>query len=160
MQNQAKLNLQKWANLGRVEFSGDDALTALRALEPESITLLASAYTLHNFTQDYRRDVILEIHRVLKPGGMFINGDRYALDDVSVHTRTVQNEIQGYFKVLTEINRFDVLEHWIIHLFNDESENHVMREKIALKELADTGFTQIQLSNRMEVNALVTAVKA
>jgi tRNA (cmo5U34)-methyltransferase len=96
---------------------------------------------------------------VLKPGGRFINGDRYALDDISLHTRIIQEEVSGYFKVLTNINRLDLLEHWVVHLFSDESENHVMRESAALQQLNDAGFTDVRLSHRMEVNALVTALK-
>ena len=159
MQNQAKQSLQDWVAAGRLSFSGDDALSALRALANDSVDMVASAYTLHNFQNDYRRQVYAEIYRVLKPGGRFVNGDRYALDDMSAHTRSTQREVGGYFKVLTEINRLDLLEHWIIHLFNDESENHIMREATALGQLADAGFRQIELKQRMEVNALVTAVK-
>ncbi len=159
MQNQARMNLQHWADAGRLEFCGDDALTALRGLEADSIDLIASAYTFHNFHADYRKQVIQEMFRVLKSGGRFINGDRYALDDISAHTRSTQQEVSGYFKVLTSINRLDLLEQWIIHLFNDESENHIMRESIALQQLSDAGFKQIELKQRMEVNALVTAVK-
>jgi hypothetical protein len=88
-----------------------------------------------------------------------VNGDRYALDDISAHTRGTQQEVEGYFKVLTGIDRIDLLEHWIIHLFNDESENHIMREAAALQQLAEAGFKQIELKQRMDVNALVTAVK-
>lgn len=159
MQNQAKQSLQAWVDEGRLSFCGDDALTALMALADASVDVVASAYTLHNFQADYRRQVLAEIFRVLKSDGRFINGDRYALDDLSAHTRSTQQEVAGYFKVLTEINRLDVLEHWIIHLFNDESENHIMRESVALSQLADAGFRQIELSQRMQVNALVTAVK-
>ncbi|WKJ89506.1 class I SAM-dependent methyltransferase [Methylomonas montana] len=159
MQNQAKQSLQDWVAAGRLNFSGDDALSALRALANDSVDMVASAYTMHNFQNDYRRQVYAEIYRVLKPGGKFVNGDRYALDDMSAHTRSTQREVGGYFKVLTEINRLDLLEHWIIHLFNDESENHIMREATALGQLADAGFRQIELKQRMEVNALVTAVK-
>lgn len=159
MQQQARKNLHEWAEQGRLSFSGDDALTALQKLDADSFDLMASAYTLHNFEQTYRRQVIAEIHRVLKPGGRFINGDRYGLDDVTAHTRVVQEEIAGYFRVLIELQRPDLLEHWIIHLFNDESENHVMREKGALKQLNDAGFKSFSLSNRMAVNALVTADK-
>ena len=159
MQNQAKQNLRLWADTGRLEFCGDDALTALQSLETGSVDLLASAYTLHNFPADYRKQVIAEMYRVIKPGGRFINGDRYALNDVSAHTRCTQQEVEGYFKVLTGIGRLDLLEHWIIHLFNDESENHIMRETIALQQLAEAGFKQIELKLRLEVNALVTAVK-
>ena len=159
MQNQAKESLKQWVDAGRLAFFCDDALTALRTMESESIDVLASAYTLHNFLADYREKVIQEIFRVLKPGGRFINGDRYALDDISAHTRCTQQEVANYFKVLIGINRLDVLEHWIIHLFSDESENHIMREKIALQQLVDSGFKQIVLTHRLEVNALVCAVK-
>lgn len=159
MQNQARQNLQKWVDAGRLEFYAGDALTALLSMAPGSIDLLASAYTLHNFEADYRKQVLREVYRVLKPGAWFVNGDRYALDDISAHTRCTQKEVEGYFRVLTKINRIDVLEHWLIHLLSDESENHIMRETVALKQLAESGFKQIELTHRMEVNALVTAVK-
>ncbi|TAN70792.1 MAG: class I SAM-dependent methyltransferase [Methylobacter sp.] len=159
MQEQAKQHLHKWAAEGRLVFSGEDALTALKNIAADSVDIVASAYTLHNFLNSYRQQVIQEIFRILKPGGQFINGDRYGLDDVSQHTRTIQHEVSGYFKVLTELGKLDVLEHWIVHLFNDESENHVMRESPALEQLQDSGFANITLTHRLEVNALVTATK-
>jgi len=159
MQNQAKQNLQAWIDNGRLAFSTDDALSALRKLEDASVDIVASAYTLHNFEADYRLLVIQEIFRVLKLGGQFINGDRYALDDINAHTRCTQKEVFGYFKVLTEINRLDLLEHWIIHLFSDESENHIMRESVAVKQLNEVGFQAIELKLRQEVNGLVIAKK-
>ena len=159
MQNQAKQSLQAWIDNGRLAFSTDDALSALRKLEDASVDIVASAYTLHNFEADYRLLVIQEIFRVLKLGGQFINGDRYALDDINAHTRCTQKEVSGYFKVLTEINRLDLLEHWIIHLFSDESDNHIMRESIAVKQLNEVGFQAIELKLRQEVNGLVIAKK-
>ena len=159
MQNQARKNLQQWADAGRLSFSDLDALSALQSLNSNSVDVIASAYTLHNFESGYRKQVLAEIFRVLKSSGQFINGDRYALDDISAHTRSTQNEVAGYFKVLTNLKRLDVLEHWIIHLFSDESENHIMRESLALQQLVEVGFKQINLSHRLEVNALVTAIK-
>ncbi|MGZ4969514.1 MAG: class I SAM-dependent methyltransferase [Methylobacter sp.] len=159
MQNQAKKHLHKWVVEDKLTFCGDDALMALTNIASNSVDIVASAYTLHNFLDTYRKQVIQEIFRVLKPGGQFINGDRYALNDIAKHTRTVQQEISSYFKVLTQINKLDVLEHWIVHLFNDESENHVMRESIALDQLRAAGFLDITLNHRLEVNALVTATK-
>ncbi|MCK9396714.1 MAG: class I SAM-dependent methyltransferase [Methylobacter sp.] len=159
MQEQAKKHLHKWAAEGKLAFCGDDALSALKNIAAGSVDIVASAYTLHNFLDSYRKEVIQEIYRILKPGGHFINGDRYGLDDISKHTRTIQDEVGGYFKVLTQINKPDVLEHWIVHLFSDESENHVMRESIALDQLRDAGFSSVNLTHRLEVNALVTATK-
>lgn len=159
MQSQAKQSLIQWQKEKRLDFSTDDALTALKAIQSNSVDIVASAYTLHNFLHEYRAEVHKEIYRVLKPKGQFINGDRYALDDISKHTLTIQNEVAGYFRVLTKLKKIDVLEHWIIHLFNDESENHVMRESVALEQLKSAGFSEITLSHRMEVNALVSAIK-
>ncbi|ESS73218.1 methyltransferase type 11 [Methyloglobulus morosus KoM1] len=159
MQDQAKQNLKAWEEEGRLTFNGQDALSALQAMPPASVDMVASAYTLHNFLDSYRQDVIRECYRVLKPGGQFINGDRYAFDDISRHTRVIQEEVAGYFKVLTEINRLDLLEHWIVHLFSDESENHVMRQSNAIRQLHEAGFSDISISDRMAVNALVKAVK-
>ncbi len=159
MQAQAQASLNDWVDAGRLEFSADDALTALQNMPSNSVDMIASAYTLHNFEQGYRELVYQQIYRVLRQGGQFINGDRYALDDASAHTRMIQQEVAGYFKVLTSLNKLDVLEHWIIHLFNDESENHLMRETLALQQLKTVGFDDIMLSNRMEVNALVVAAK-
>lgn len=160
MQEQAQKHLSKWITEGRLTFSGDDALTALKNIAADSVDIVASAYTIHNFIDSYRKEVVHEIFRILKPGGQFINGDRYGLDDISKHTCSIQEEVSGYFKVLTKINKLDVLEHWIVHLFNDESENHVMRETAALNQLRDAGFSDIKLAHRLEVNALVTAAKA
>ena len=159
MQRQAKTNLQQWVDDGRLVFCDDDALNALNNLADNSVDIVASAYTLHNFIDTYRRDVIGEIFRVLKPGGRFINGDRYALDDMAKHTRLIQQEVSRYFSVLTGAAKLDLLEHWIVHLFSDESENHVMRESTALQQLREAGFYGINLSHRVEVNALVTAIK-
>lgn len=160
MQDQAKSNLAAWATQQKLEFVCADALSALQALPTASADLVASAYTLHNFLADYRAKVIQEIWRVLKPGGKFINGDRYALDDISAHTRLIQEEVSGYFKVLVELQRMDVLQQWIVHLFSDESANHIMRETGALDQLNEAGFIDIQLNHRMQVNAVVTACKA
>lgn len=159
MQEQAKKHLHKWTAEGKLTFCGDDALTALKNITTESVDIVASAYTLHNFLDTYRKEVIQEIFRILKPGGQFINGDRYGLDDISKHTRIIQDEVSGYFKVLTQINKLDALEHWIVHMFSDESENHVMRESVALDQLRAAGFSDIHLTNRLEVSALVTAIK-
>ncbi|MEY2666571.1 MAG: hypothetical protein RLZZ384_742, partial [Pseudomonadota bacterium] len=159
MQEQAKNHLKSWVETGQLTFSPVDALSALHYLPSASVDVIASAYTLHNFSNLYRSDVIAEIYRVLKPGGKFINGDRYALDNISLHTKTTQEEVAGYFRVLVAENKLDLLEHWIIHLFNDESENHIMRETPALEALHETGFMAINLSYRSGVNALVTAVK-
>ena len=159
MQAQAKKSLHSWIDEGRINFIQNDALNALKEMADNSVDMVASAYTLHNFEQPYRELLISEIFRILKKGGQFINGDRYGLDDISMHTAIIQKEIAHYFKVLTAEKKLDLLEHWITHLFADEAENKVMRETPSIEQLKKVGFVEVKLSERTEVNALVTAIK-
>lgn len=159
MQQVAQKNLQTWVDNHRLQFCHNDALSALQTMADNSIDIIASAYTLHNFFNDYREQVINEIFRVLKPNGRFINGDRYALDDINEHAHLTQQDMRHFFKVLVAEQKFDLLEEWIIHTFSDDTENHIMRETIALTQIKNAGFINIQLSHRLDVNALVTATK-
>ncbi len=160
MLSQAREHLAGPIATGRLEFREIDALGALQSLPAASMDIVASAYTLHNFLCGYRHQVLAEILRVLKPGGLFVNGDRYALDDPAQHLGNIQEEIRGYFRVfLGEMNRPDLLEQWVTHILSDESEEHVMRFTPALDEMAALGFAQPDVPHRDGGNALVTAVK-
>ena len=116
-------------------------------------------YTLHNFLDSYRQKTLAEVSRVLHPGGIFINGDRYALDDTDAHTKHMQEEVKRYFEALIGMNRPDVLEQWIIHLFSDESPTHVMRTGTALQALRTAGFCPIKEHYRHGINALISGIK-
>ena len=159
MQAQAKKSLQLWIDKGLINLIEADALNALKAMPDNSVDIVASAYTLHNFEQPYRELLINETFRILKKGGKFINGDRYGLDDISTHTTMIQKEIAHYFKVLMAEKKPELLEHWITHLFADEAENKIMRERVSIEQLKKAGFVEVKLFQRTEVNALVTAIK-
>jgi tRNA (cmo5U34)-methyltransferase len=159
MQSQARHNLAAALAAKRLRLIERDALSHLREMPDASVDIVASAYTLHNFLHGYRQSALKEILRVLKPGGLFVNGDRYALDDPAEHLKSTQEEVRHYFRVFTEMDRPDLLEQWIVHLFSDESEEHIMRLKPALEMMADIGFTNAHLHFRDGVNALVSAVK-
>jgi tRNA (cmo5U34)-methyltransferase len=160
MLSQARQNLAEVLEKGQLHLIEIDALSYLQGLPAGSVDIVASAYALHNFLNGYRRQVLEEILRVLKPGGLFINGDRYAVDDASEHLRNTQEEVKNYFRVFLEMNRPDLLEQWIIHLFSDESEDHIMRLQHALDAMAGIGFRNAAVHFRDGVNALVRAVKA
>lgn len=159
MMIQAEAHLQEPLASGRLRLQRDDALHALIALPTESMDLVLSAYTVHNFLEGYRREVIKEIHRVLKPGGWFVNGDRYGVDDPAEHLKTIQDEVRGFFIAFREINRLDLLEQWVIHLLSDESEEHRMRLTAQIDGLQSIGFGPITVSDRHEVNALLIGKK-
>jgi tRNA (cmo5U34)-methyltransferase len=159
MLNQARENLSDLIGQGCVRLIEADALSALRELPAGSQDVVASAYAVHNFRDTYRGQVLNEIFRVLRPSGIFVNGDRYALDDTAEQTRFTQEEVRGYFKVFSSINRFDLLEQWVLHLFSDESADHIMRLGPSLTKMRGIGFDPVEVHFRDGVNTLLTAVK-
>ncbi len=159
MLDQARENLAGYVADGRVDFIERDALSALRALPDASVDIVASNYAIHNFLGAYRADVLAQAHRVLKPGGLFINGDRYAMDDRAAHLAETQSMVREWFRLFKEMNRLDLLEDWIVHLFSDESPEHIMYYEPALAHLRALGFT-VAVDFREGVDTLLRAVKA
>lgn len=159
MLDQARVNLADYASAGRVTFIEADALAALRALPDARMDVVISNYAIHNFTDDYRNAVISEIFRALKPGGLFVNGDRYAMDDPAAHLADTQAVVRGWFKIFIEMKRLDLLEDWIVHVLSDESPRRIMYFEPALEQLRAAGFAPVTVEFRDGVDTLVTAVK-
>ena len=159
MINQARAYLEDEVLSGRLQLIETDALAALEVLEDQSLDVIASGYAIHNFLHGYRERVFREAFRVLRPGGWFINGDRYGIDDEKLHLKTVQEEVRGYFKVFMAEGRPDLLEQWIVHLLSDESSEHAMRLAPMLQLMDHVGFVEVTVDTRFDVNALVRGKK-
>lgn len=159
MLDQARGNLSEPLGSGRLRLVEADALSALHDLPSASVDIVASAYTIHNFLEDYRTLVLTEIFRVLKPGGTFVNGDRYARDDMLEQTRLTQAEAQRYMEVLLGLGRTDLLQQWVLHLFSDVSPERVMRLVPACEKMREIGFARIEVLFREGIDTVLTAVK-
>lgn len=156
---QARVNLAESLDQGRMRLIESDALSYLRGMESGTVDMVASGYVFHNFEHVYRQQAVREVFRVLKPGGVLVNGDRYALDDTSAQLNAVQDEVRTFFKVFRELNRLDLLEQWIVHLYSDESPDHVMRIGAALADYRSAGFDPVAIHYQLQNNALVSAQK-
>jgi ubiquinone/menaquinone biosynthesis C-methylase UbiE len=159
MLEQASQNLSSFLRDRRVAFELADALAALQAQPEASFDVITSSYATHNFQTDYRARVFAEISRVLKPGGLFLNGDRFAMDDRVAHLAHTQNEVRHWFKTFGKLERYDLLEEWVLHLFSDESPDHIMYLAPTLQALRNTGFAPVAVEWREGVDTLVAASK-
>lgn len=160
MLDQARDNLATDISLGRLDLHLTDALTFLQKTASDSLDVVISNYAIHNFLDAYRAQVLKEIFRVMKPGASFINGDRYGLDHPEAHLKALQDEVRGYFRVFKSMERWDLLEDWVIHVLSDESLDHVMRLTPSLNAMRDDGFVGIEILHRDTVNTNLIARKA
>jgi len=159
MLEQARRNLAGPETAGRVDFALADALAALQRLDDASLDVVASNYAIHNFEAAYRNAVFCEIKRTLKPGGLFLNGDRFALDDPVAHLAETQAVLRHWFKTFAAIGRHDLLEEWVVHLFSDESPAHIMYFTPTLEQLRRLGFAPVVAEWREGVDTLMVATK-
>jgi ubiquinone/menaquinone biosynthesis C-methylase UbiE len=159
MLEQARENLAKEAARGQVRFLEADALEALQAQAEGSFDVVVSNYATHNFRADYRERVFAETSRVLKPGGIFANGDRFAIDDPERHLALTQSELRHWFRTFGEMKRYDLLEDWVVHLCSDESPQRIMRHASALEAMRRVGFVEIATEFREGVDTLLVARK-
>ena len=143
----------------RVELIEEDALEFLKKQSSDSFDVCASAFTLHNFTSDYREKVLQEMYRVLRPGGIFVNADKYALDDESKHKEALSWQLQQFKDKFSEINRIDLIEKWTSHYVRDDQPEIIMKESESITSMSKIGFQEIKIVFRKKMEAVVKARK-
>lgn len=159
MIEQAKEILKEFIDNDRVQIIEDDALEFLKKQSSDSFDVFASGFTLHNLPNNFREKVIKEIYRVLKSGGIFVNADKYALDNESEHKKSLNWQLHQFKEKYSQINRLDLVEEWTSHYLEDYKPNIVMRESDSIKTMNKIGFKDIKIVFRKQMDAVLFARK-
>ena len=155
MIQQARKNISR----KRVRFVLQDALAFLKKLPDDSIEVVASAFTIHNFHRNYRLQVFKEIHRVLKKGGLFVNGDKYVHDDPKRFKKELRWQFNKFREVYDSLGRPDLRKEWIKHYAEDARPQLIMKEGVFKKQMKDIGFWKIKRVYRKRTEAVYVAEK-
>jgi len=159
MIEQAKEILKEFVDNGRVKLIEDDALEFLKNQSSDSFDVFASGFTLHNFPKEFREQVIKEIYRVLKPEGIFVNTDKYAFNDESKHKKSLHWQLQQFKEKYSRINRPDLIQEWTNHYLEDDKPEIVMNESESMKSMGKTGFKDLKMVFRKQMEAVLFARK-
>ncbi|HEV7404517.1 MAG TPA: class I SAM-dependent methyltransferase [Chthoniobacteraceae bacterium] len=159
MIHQALSNLGAEVAMGTVEVHYEDGLEYLSGLADGSIDVVASAFTLHNCLRQYGHAVEEEFFRILRPGGLFINVDKYAADDGREYVRELTEQILRY-DVLKESGGEELRRAWIAHEIEDQMPERIMWARSSLERLGAIGFHDVTLSQRLAQYAIVAGYKS
>ena len=159
MIKQAGECLDDYINDGRVELFLEDGLEHLRKITSNSYDFFASAFTLHNFKQEYRQEVLQEIFKILKPEGLFLNADKYAIADTVEHQKHVDWQVEQFKEKYESIGRPDLRDEWITHFLADDKPEFIMKEQESIDAMQKIGFRNVYISYRMQGEALMVAFK-
>lgn len=157
MHRYAKKHLQKHIQKKRLRLAKSDALAYLKRTKTGSVDAVASCFTIHNFGRPYRKKVIREIFRVLKKGGLFVNSDKFALDNSVAHKAALEWQFEQYIKAFVPMNRNDLVVGWMVHDLEDEKV--IPTEKEAILQLKNAGFAKVKKIFRKRIHATIVAVK-
>jgi len=135
-----------------------DALEYLKTQPDNSFDAVVSVWVLHNLHKQIRRNILEEIYRVLKSGGVFVNGDKIAVTNNALHKEHLEWQFQQ-FNVYDKIGRPELKKEWTEHYIEDENPDRILYEDILLKDLQEIGFEQSVISDRHYLDAILSAVK-
>ena len=158
MTRQASKNLREWVRAGLVLVKRADALSWLRRARTGSLDAVGSVFTIHNLERGYRSRLLREIRRALKPGGLFVNADKYALAP-KPQAKVLRAQIARYFDVLVPLGRHDLFDEVVRHYMADEGPDRVMRESDSVRELRALRFSSNRRVFRRGMDAVYLAVK-
>ncbi len=159
MLKQAESNLSSFIKSNRVDLIWVDALEFLKNQNSNSYDIFASSETIHNFDKKYRVKVLKEIYRVLKSDGIFINADKYALDDEIQHRETLNWQLQEFQNKLTPLGRQDLIKEWTQHYLEDDKPERIMKESNSIELMKSIGFKEINIIFRKQMEAVLIARK-
>ena len=151
----AKKNLNQYIESGKIEIFQEDALIFLEKLADDSADVVASALTLHNFEKQYREKVLKQIFRILKKDGIFINADKYS----SANKDEAKKEFEWQMQQLESAPDSETKKSWIAHYIVDNKPEIIMKENEAIDIMKEIGFSDIKISDRHHMEALLTAKK-
>lgn len=159
MLDQACAGLEEEIRHGRCRPVLADALEYLAGRPQNTFDIIASVTTLHNMTQSYRASLYAEIFRVLKPGGLFINADKYTSQDEEERFKSLVAIIGRIFDAFGPAGRLEQLREWVLHNIEDQSPERTMRELDSQAALNRLGFLNIDLLRLSDLEAVLIARK-
>jgi ubiquinone/menaquinone biosynthesis C-methylase UbiE len=139
-----------------VEFIHHDILSVISRLPADSVDGFVSGFTLHNLSPDDRRVLISEVGRVVKGGGVYVNGDKVARDNPARHAVDLKKQLSA-FGIFRALGRGDLEVGWTRHYLDDDEKRFTEREQVDL--LSGAGFNLVKSVCRRRMEAVVSAVK-
>jgi len=152
------INVHKY----ELEYKTSDILEFLDSCNNEEFDIVVSAYTIHNFKNDFRYKLFEKLYKKMSSKSLFINADKYASDNDDERIKALNYRINKFTKHLMKEGKYGLLVEWVSHYINDQSPIKVMKETESKELLENIGFTDITLDKPVgdiEMMAILTARK-
>jgi ubiquinone/menaquinone biosynthesis C-methylase UbiE len=120
----------------------------------QSIDAFVAVWTLHNLTPEYRSELFTEIRRILKPGGIFVSGDKYTVNDDTQHQQLLEMQLNRFREYPTQNKA--IAQAWVDHNLEDEAIKIGEDEQYGILERL--GFVGVETVYRQDMEAIIKGV--
>lgn len=135
-----------------------DALSFIQSCPDQSFDAVVSVWTLHNLEHNVRDEIFKEIYRVLRAGGIFVNGDKIAVSNEAEHAEHLRWQ-QDKFDIFVGADRPDLKKEWVEHYHEDENPKRILIEDVMQNKLNRIGFKNFNVTKRWYMEAVAIATK-
>lgn len=142
----------------RLSLEITDALSFLQSCPDQSFDAVVSVWTLHNLEHNVRDEIFKEIYRVLRAGGIFVNGDKIAVSDEAEHAEHLRWQLDQ-FDIFARAQRPDLKDEWVEHYHEDENPKRILVEDVTINTLDEIGFENCHITRRWHMEAVAIAYK-
>jgi len=138
-----------------------DALDFVKSQPFNNFDIVVSAFTIHNMTNVYRQKLYMDILRVLKTNGLFINADKFVSDNKNRQIEGLKYRLGTYVETLMKENKLDLLKEWVTHYIDDQQPEKLLKFDKTLQSLKQIGFDKVEyiLKSDIEMLGILTATK-
>jgi ubiquinone/menaquinone biosynthesis C-methylase UbiE len=150
----------------RVYYLQNDAVQSMKFLRNGCIDIVASAQTIHNFPNDgegSKQDCYIEIARILTPGGLFVNADKYVHGNPDEYRAGIARRMAEFaeyaFQHRSSEKAREAITRWYEHLIHDIQPERIMHLDTAIQQLTEAGFVDIKTVWSKELEVVLTALK-
>lgn len=151
-------NFSRFITQERLEAKCTDAVEFLAQTPNESIPIVYSSWCFHNFPRVLRNSMLAEVYRVLTPGGIFVNMDKYVPDNAEEFDAAWNEQVRLYNNYV-KIGRPDLKDLMLAHEKEDMQPQIIMKESEGLQDLRDLGFKEVKTLMRLIRDATVVGIK-
>ena len=151
------------ANRYKIEYVNADVFDFLTSCKDNQFDIVVSAYTIHNFEKNLRKELFTLLYSKMKDNSIFINADKYASDDDNLRISALNYRINKFTNYLIHNNdKYDIINEWVIHYLDDQSPLKVMKETESKEQLENIGFKEVKFVHSegdKEMMKILTAKK-
>ncbi len=142
----------------KISVSNEDILNFLDCIKDNTIDCIYSCWVIHNLKKIDRAKIIKEVYRVLKKGGVFINGDKYSEMNELNHAKSFSWQEDQYNKAIAKHpNDKLIYKGWISHHHEDDKNRFTEQEQNELAK--NVGFKKYEFLERFYLESIFKAQK-